>query len=87
MPDNTYCKGCRENVRMTPDEIDEKYVKPLKLQNKGVVSEEIYRYRLSVCMSCQGLEYKTTCRYCGCLVQIKARLISAKCSFPYQPKW
>jgi hypothetical protein len=49
--------------------------------------DEEYARRLAICDTCDNLLYKTTCRYCGCLVKFKAKLKSGKCAFPYQPKW
>lgn len=87
MKPDSNCKGCRETVRMTPDEIIRKYVEPLKLSPGRVVADDEYQRRLSLCQGCSGLEYGTTCKYCGCLVHVKAKLNDSRCAYPYAPKW
>lgn len=87
MQETGECKGCARKSIMTPEEIYIKYVKPLNLDKKKIVAEEVYNERLSVCMSCEGLYYGTTCRFCGCLVQVRAKLKNSKCPYPYAPKW
>lgn len=83
----TNCKGCSGNVRMTSEEIKRKYVDPLKLNPGRVVGDEEYHRRLSICHNCPSLEYGTTCRHCGCLVQVKALLADSRCPYPYQSQW
>jgi len=56
-------------------------------KNVKLVNQEEYHSRLEICKQCQYLDYGTTCRLCGCLVQIKAKLAGAQCPYPYQPRW
>ena len=42
------------------------------------VDDDIRDARLEVCKSCEHLSYHV-CTQCGCFVQAKAALISAKC--------
>jgi Rieske Fe-S protein len=81
------CKGCSTTVHISPEEIQRLFGETLKVRNVKLVTEEVYRSRLQVCTQCASLDYNTTCRHCGCLVQIKAKLAGAKCPFPYSPKW
>ena len=87
MMDGNDCKGCSSSVRMTEDEIHNLIEATLKTENIQHVAEDIYIQRLGICNKCSALDYGTTCRYCGCLVQVKAWLLSAKCPYPYDAKW
>jgi len=52
-----------------------------------LVDEGIYEQRLDICFNCNYLEYGTTCLQCGCIVQIKAKLLESTCPYPQQSKW
>ncbi|MDR2095125.1 MAG: DUF6171 family protein [Treponema sp.] len=58
-----------------------------KIKNVNTVTEAEYQSRLDTCLECENLLYGTTCRFCGCIVQIKNKLTAANCPFPYAPKW
>lgn len=87
MQDDSVCKGCMETVRISDQEIEQIFGKTLKVKNIKLVTESEYLVRMNICLKCPGLEYGTTCRYCGCLVKIKVKLEGAKCPYPYNPKW
>ena len=55
----------------------------MKVKNVKLVTEEEYNNRLEKCRSCDHLEYGTTCKFCGCIIQIKAKLAGARCPYPY----
>jgi hypothetical protein len=41
----------------------------------GVVSDDVYRYRLATCFSCEQFNHKTRrCGKCGCFMAAKARI-------------
>jgi hypothetical protein len=42
--------------------------------------------RLALCGACADLQYGSTCRYCGCLVEVRARLKDYACPAP-APRW
>jgi hypothetical protein len=81
------CKGCSANVRISPEEIAVLFNHTMKLKEIKLVSEEEYAVRIEKCQACSALQYGTTCKHCGCLVYIKAKLKGAKCPYPFSPKW
>jgi hypothetical protein len=85
--ENTECKGCSATVRLSQEEIQRIFGETVKVKNVKLVTEQEYKSRLEKCGQCTYLELGTTCRLCGCLVQIKAKLAGAKCPYPYQPQW
>jgi hypothetical protein len=42
--------------------------------------------RLALCGACPDLLYGSTCRHCGCLVEVRARIAGYACPAPL-PKW
>lgn len=41
----------------------------------GVVSDDVYRYRLATCFSCEHFNHKSRrCKKCGCFMAAKARI-------------
>jgi len=79
------CKACRESVRLSGEEM-ERMFGTLRAKD-DLADEETYRKRLAACSECDALWYGTTCRHCGCVVQIKARFLDSDCPYPYAPKW
>ncbi|WP_238996693.1 DUF6171 family protein [Paenibacillus pinistramenti] len=59
----------------------------MAVQNRPAASDDEYARRLAVCSGCQGLQYGTTCRYCGCLVAVRASQRDAGCPYPLQSRW
>lgn len=81
------CDGCTASVHMNLQEMD-LILDNVRQKNKDkLAADSEYKRRLDICKDCAGLMYKTTCRYCGCVIQIKALLEDSKCSFPYHPNW
>lgn len=59
-----------------------KDVKPWDLINPSQPksTDEIVKYRLEICRSCEYFRPKTeTCRKCGCFMKLKTTLENAKC--------
>lgn len=81
------CEACSVSVHLTPEEIEALFGKTVRVKNVKTVSEDEYTKRMNICMDCESLLYNTTCRHCGCIIQIKAKLENAVCPYPYQPKW
>jgi hypothetical protein len=46
------------------------------------VTDEVYERRLARCFACPSLQYGTTCAYCGCVVQVRAKLKDKTCPAP-----
>ena len=81
------CKGCREKVRLSKEEIQQIFGDAAKVRDVKLVPEDVYEMRFKICSQCPALHYSTTCIYCGCLMPVKAKLQNAKCPYPYAPKW
>lgn len=81
------CKGCSEEhgVQISEDKLAK--LVELASRARAVVTDERYANRLSICSSCPGLQYGTTCRYCGCIVHVRAKLADSVCPYPYEPRW
>lgn len=80
------CEACAVSVHLSGEEIRQMFGS-LAVKNVKLVTEDVYGARLNECMRCDALMYGTTCRHCGCVVQVKAKLAGARCPFPYQRKW
>jgi len=83
----TDCKGCSATVRVTPAEAEDAFAKLRLPPGTRLADETEYRRRLDICSSCVELEYGTTCRQCGCLVQVRAHLASDGCPRPGGSGW
>ncbi|NSW90009.1 MAG: hypothetical protein HPY74_04860 [Firmicutes bacterium] len=87
MQDKGKCKSCMDIVGITPEETAQIFGKTLKIKNIKLVTEKEYEQRLNICTECAYLDYGTTCRHCGCLVHIKAKIAGTHCPYPYSSKW
>ncbi|MBB2183836.1 hypothetical protein H0486_13235 [Lachnospiraceae bacterium MD1] len=87
MESKKVCKGCLASVRVSDQEIIEAIDKLSRLKKIQFVSDDIYQQRLEICDSCSDLEYGTTCLQCGCIVQIRAKLVDSHCPYPKNRKW
>lgn len=81
------CEACAVSVHLTDAEIAAIFGNTVRVKQVKTVSEEEYSRRVAICKECDQLLYGTTCRHCGCLIQIKAKLSGARCPNPYAPKW
>ncbi|MEO3944119.1 DUF6171 family protein [Gorillibacterium sp. CAU 1737] len=81
------CKGCRETVRPGDDRIAVLVDKIRKGSDRELASDDEYARRLAACRVCESLQYDSTCKHCGCLVDIRALQQESACPFPYAPKW
>lgn len=80
------CKGCRASVRIPEREIERIIAEYLRDHQDRVVADDAYQMRLSACQACPHLQYGTTCRHCGCLVALRAKLAGKGCPDP-NPRW
>ena len=87
MPYSRDCEACSVSVHLTPEEIKELFGKTVRVKSVKTVSEEEFTRRIEICKACEHFIYGTTCRQCGCVIQIKAKLTGAKCPNPYYDKW
>ncbi|MDL2228736.1 DUF6171 family protein [Treponema sp. OttesenSCG-928-L16] len=81
------CEACSVSVWLSEEEIKQLFGETMRVKNIKTVTEKEYEERMTFCRSCEALVYGSTCRHCGCIVHIKAKLQSAKCPYPFEPKW
>ena len=81
------CKGCSATVRMSPGEAEAAFARLRLPPGTRLATEDEYRRRIACCGACPELEYGTTCRQCGCLVQVRARLAPDGCPRPGGSGW
>ena len=86
MDAKTLCKGCSATVRLAPGEVQRLLAATLAGQKLPLAGDDVYARRLSVCGQCPDLKYGTTCRHCGCLVAVRAKLAGKACPAP-SPRW
>lgn len=82
----TACKGCREEYKVTEAQIARILAAPM-FAAEHCVPEDIYQERLLACRSCPKLEDGTTCRVCGCIVPVVAKLKERGCPLPGGGRW
>ncbi len=73
------CKGCRGSVWMSAAEIDRLLRAYLNGNDQPMCTDVQHRTRLEQCRACPDLKYGTTCRHCGCLVAVRAKLARKSC--------
>jgi hypothetical protein len=83
----TECKGCRATVRLRRGDVERIIGEYLREHSGTLVDEGLYQRRLASCRACADLEYGTTCRHCGCLVELRARLADKQCPRPGSRAW
>jgi hypothetical protein len=81
------CKGCSASIKVQPEDIKAMILSIINSRNFNLVSEEVYNKRLQKCEGCKYLEYNTTCRECGCIVQIRALQKEKDCPYPNNSMW
>jgi hypothetical protein len=81
------CRDCSENIEVAPDKIEEMLQYLVKTRNMELVDDETSNKRLSLCMGCTAYAHGGTCKYCGCLVQIRTKIQGERCPYPLNPKW
>jgi hypothetical protein len=81
------CVNCQPPVRLTKASLEKILTDYLREHNEPVVDDKTYVTRLGVCMTCTDLLGGCTCRHCGCLVQVRAKLAQKSCPSPSGAKW
>ncbi|MCE5327400.1 MAG: DUF6171 family protein [Planctomycetaceae bacterium] len=84
---DSLCKSCRTSVRIPPHEVQRILEEYLRDHPQPQADETIIQRRLKLCQSCDALQYSTTCRHCGCLVAVLARLKNKNCPHPDNSRW
>lgn len=55
--------------------------------DERVVDEDTYAQRVATCRTCPDVRFGgTTCRHCGCLVAVRAKVAGKSCPAP-NPQW
>lgn len=80
------CRGCRASVRLAPGEVERILAEYFRGAPQRLADDDTYAQRLRICSSCADLQYGTTCRHCGCLVAVRAKLADQGCPAP-APRW
>lgn len=80
------CKGCTASVHVNETQLAA-MEKEAVFSTEGMSTAELYKERLATCRTCDGFVYGTTCKYCGCLIPLKAKVVSATCPYPFESKW
>lgn len=83
---NGPCKGCRDDYRVTDEQIDRILSAPM-FQSDICVPDDVYELRLAKCRECPKFEYGTTCVVCGCYVRIAAKYKNRSCPKPGDSRW
>lgn len=80
------CKGCTATVRLAPGEVERLVTDYLRTHTDTPLAPDAESARrLAICATCADLTYGTTCRHCGCLVELRVRL-TGSCPAP-TPRW
>ncbi|WP_040950226.1 DUF6171 family protein [Gorillibacterium massiliense] len=87
MTAESLCKGCRDDYKVTEEQIARILAGPMFSSPDVCVSDEVYQQRLSVCRLCSKLEGGFTCRSCGCIVPVVAKLKQRGCPLPGGGLW
>ncbi|WP_307202363.1 DUF6171 family protein [Paenibacillus harenae] len=80
------CKGCRDDYRVTDEQIDRILSAPM-FQSDICVPDEVYERRLAECGNCPKFQYGTTCTVCGCFVRIAAKYKDRACPKAGDSRW
>ncbi len=73
------CPGCGISVRLSPGELERIVAEYFRGSVPELVGVEEQERRLALCGECPDLLYGSTCRHCGCLVEVRARLAGLAC--------
>jgi hypothetical protein len=84
------CRGCRRSasIRLKRDAVESMLADYLRAHpDAHLVDDDTYDERLQICQACPALQFGgTTCRHCGCLVTVRAKLADKACP-AIPPRW
>ncbi|HEV7300687.1 MAG TPA: DUF6171 family protein [Tepidisphaeraceae bacterium] len=81
------CRGCSATVRLAAGEVQRLLADYLSANPAAtIVDDATYAHRMNACGTCPDLKYGTTCRHCGCLVAVRAKLAGKACP-AVMPVW
>ncbi|AIQ64837.1 hypothetical protein PSTEL_18680 [Paenibacillus stellifer] len=86
MTKGSSCKACRDEYRVTDEQIARILAAPM-FASEHCVPEQVYQERLEACRACPKLEGGITCRVCGCIIPVVAKLKERSCPLPGGSRW
>jgi len=81
------CANCSFPVEVSRAEIEGVLRGLSEQRGRPFADPDTAAARLNHCFRCDALGPGSTCRYCGALVEVKARLSDEHCPYPGKPKW
>lgn len=78
------CKRCGLKTVLTEDEIKKMVEEVTSMKGVRLIDDNTYNSRFSKCQECSDFMYGSTCGVCGCVMQVRARLVDGKCP---KKKW
>lgn len=81
------CKRCGVKTKLPQEEIDKMVSRITSMKGVRLVDDETYNFRINKCFECEKFEYGSTCMLCGCVMQVRARLMDGRCPYPGKTKW
>ena len=81
------CRDCSETIEVAPEKVEKTLQILMNSKHTELADEVTSSKRLALCMSCTANVHGGTCKYCGCLVQIRTKIKGQICPFPFAPKW
>jgi hypothetical protein len=81
------CRNCGPGSRLTKASVAKLLADYLREHDEPVADDATYSGRLAACKACSDLAGGYTCKHCGCLVQIRAKLAAKSCPSPDGAKW
>ncbi len=82
----TGCPACGLSVRLKPGEVERIVADYFRGDPPALATDAEYARRLAICVGCADLLYGNTCRHCGCLVEVRARIRDKSCPAPAE-RW
>lgn len=81
-----FCKAC-ETDALTEEALKfiGEYIATLKPED--CVTDSEYERRLAQCSLCSAIVSGNTCRYCGCLMPVRAKKKAMGCPHPAGSRW
>jgi len=79
------CKGCERDIHVSEEQIQRMLDKLTDAFD--CVDDAQYAERINACQQCPALIASHTCRYCGCIVQVRAKLTERDCPHPDGSMW
>lgn len=73
------CKRCLTKPTLTEEDISKMLEQVCAMPGIRLADENVYEKRMEICGGCEKLEYGTTCMLCGCVMQVRARLLDGRC--------